>query len=187
MKTNTYNNNNVIRKERFEFIFYINNHIICQRYFTINNFNEDSVNSTIELKEMMDNLIGMNSLNGKLGIIPDFLKQKSKEFLWKRYNPYFEPNLNETTTNVITEEPIKNIYHRTINYQLDIRIDEKSLVKGEFNGNLFHPPSEKNQINIKEIAPVIIKEIRDTLSQKNYTIDDELVAIKDEIYAISPR
>ena len=35
--------------QRFEFILYINNHIICQRFFNIRDFNEDSLNS-FELK-----------------------------------------------------------------------------------------------------------------------------------------
>ena len=48
--------------ERFEFIFYINNHIICQRFFNIKNFNEDSLVS-LEIKDMLDSIGGMK--NGK--------------------------------------------------------------------------------------------------------------------------
>ena len=64
-------------QERFEFMLRINGHPICQRYFDIRNFNEDSINS-MEMKELMDTLAGMNNGDfGSMGIIPNFLKGKS--------------------------------------------------------------------------------------------------------------
>lgn len=186
MKTNNYINR--AKEERFEFIFYINNNIICQRYFNINNFNEDSVNSTVELKELMDNLIGFynDGQSSNLGVIPSFLKKKSKEYLWEYYKPYAETQY---------EEPNKNIYEKIDNFQLEIRVDKKTLIKGEFSGNFF-PPKVRYSVKIggvkegdkviqESIIPQIISEIRVALSQKNYTVDDELVAIKDEINQIS--
>lgn len=184
MKTNNYINK--AKEERFEFIFYINNNIICQRYFDIFRFNENSVNSTLELKELMDNLIGMNSLNGQLGIIPNFLKQKSKEYLWDYYKPYAETQY---------EEPVKNIYDKVDNFQLEIKVDKKTIIKGEFSGNFFQPKvrysvkisgiKDGDKVIQESIVPQIMGEIRTALSQKNYTIDDELVAIKEEISEIS--
>lgn len=178
-----------IEEQRFEFVLYINNNIICQRYFNIRDFNESSVNS-LELKELMDNLIGMNNngQEGSLGIIPNFLKKKSKEYLWGSYKPYAETQYEET---------IKNNYYKITNYQLEIKVDKKVIVKGEFSGNVFQPPSAKNQTNIgnvknsegvviqEGIIPEIQNEIRYYLSQKNYTIDSEIVKIKKEIELIS--
>jgi hypothetical protein len=78
-----------IEDQRFEFVLYINDHIICQRYFNIYDFNEDSIKS-LELKEMMDNIAGMNNGDyGSQGIIPNHLKEKSLTYLWDNYNPYF--------------------------------------------------------------------------------------------------
>jgi hypothetical protein len=71
-----------LEDQRFEFVLYINNHIICQRYFSIRDFDENYVNLA-NLKMMMDNLTGVNIDGGSnMGIIPSFLKAKSVDFLW---------------------------------------------------------------------------------------------------------
>ena len=76
-----------IEKQRFEFILRINGHVICQRYFDIRNFNEDSVNS-MEMKELIDKLAGTNNTTfGLLGMIPEFLQNKSREYLMN-YQPF---------------------------------------------------------------------------------------------------
>lgn len=41
----------------FEFILYVNNNIICQRFFDITNYNEEVLKS-YELKELMDEITG---------------------------------------------------------------------------------------------------------------------------------
>lgn len=61
-----------IRKERFEFILTVNDNIICQRYFKINNFNENSLKS-IELKDVIDLCVSM---------IDNDLKSKSRVYTW---------------------------------------------------------------------------------------------------------
>jgi hypothetical protein len=94
---------------KYQFVLYINENIICQRYFNIYDFNEDSLNS-IEIKDLMDAITGIN--NGKYssqGIIPRHLKQKSIKYLWDTYNPYFlqneelNRNINTTQTNLAQE------------------------------------------------------------------------------------
>jgi hypothetical protein len=59
-------------KERFQFLLWVNDNIICQRYFKINGYNNDSLRS-LEFKETMDNVIGM---------IKDDLISKSRIFMW---------------------------------------------------------------------------------------------------------
>ena len=71
----------------FEFSLRINNHIICQRYFSIKNYNNDSRES-LEIKEMMDDIIGVNQ-ELKLGIIPEFFKQQC---IANSYKPYYSQN-----------------------------------------------------------------------------------------------
>ena len=59
--------NNFWENYRFEFTLYINEKkergennkpIICQRFFNVRNFNKEVINS-LDLKELMDNLVGV--------------------------------------------------------------------------------------------------------------------------------
>lgn len=146
-----------IEEQRFEFVLYINDHIICQRYFNIRDYNEDS-NQSLEMKELIDNIAGMNIDNiGTMGIIPTFLKAKAVDYLWINYNPYY----------IQPEEGSKNIYEKLDNFQFEIKVDKISVVKTQFTGNFF-PPKVRYDVNIKEIIPAIMAEIRHFLSQKKY-------------------
>ena len=150
-----------IEEQRFEFVLYINDHIICQRYFNIRDYNEESVKS-LELKELMDNVAGMNNGQyGALGIIPKYLQKKSKEYLWDNYNPYFVQKEDE--------EAGKSIFDKIDNFQFEIKIDKVSVAKSQFCGNYF-PPKVRYAVDVREIIPSIMSEIRYSLSQKNYTI-----------------
>jgi len=148
-----------IEEQRFEFILYINDHIICQRYFNIRDYNEDSLKS-YELKELMDNIAGMNNGQyGTLGIIPRYLQKKSKEYLWDNYNPYFVQKDDE--------EVGKSIFDKIDNFQFEIKIDKVSVAKSQFCGNYF-PPKVRYAVDVREIIPSIMSEIRHSLSQKKY-------------------
>lgn len=59
-------------KERFQFTFSINDNVICQRYFRINNFDYASIES-LELKETMDECVDM---------IQKDLESKSRIYMW---------------------------------------------------------------------------------------------------------
>lgn len=59
-------------KERFQFLLWVNDNIICQRYFKINGYNNDSLRS-LEFKETMDDIVQM---------IKDDLVSKSRVFMW---------------------------------------------------------------------------------------------------------
>lgn len=144
-----------VEEQRFEFVLYINKHIICQRYFSIKDFNEDSITS-LELKELMDKIVGVNDY--PLGIIPNHLKKKSEEYLWKFYNPY----------NKQTEVPVKNNFEKEDIYDFEIIVDKFVIAQSFFSGNFF-PPQVRYQVDIKDLIPQIINEIKETLSKKNYT------------------
>jgi hypothetical protein len=146
-----------IEEQRFEFLLYINDNIICQRYFNIRDYNEDSVKS-LKLKELMDTLTGVsNDILGELGVIPNHLKNKTIDYLWNTYNPYY----------VQTEENSKNFSDKIDDFQFEIRVDKSVVAKSQFSGNLF-PPKVRYAVDIKEIIPSIISEIRYYLSQKKY-------------------
>lgn len=147
-----------IEEQRFEFILYINDHIICQRYFNIRDYNDDAIKS-VEMKQLMENICGMNNGNwGELGIIPKFLKNKAVDYIWNNYNPY----------NILPDQGTKNIYEKIDNFQFEIRVDKKMVAKSQFTGNVF-PPKVRYAVDIKEIIPSIMGEIRQFLSQKKYT------------------
>jgi hypothetical protein len=147
-----------IEEQRFEFVLYINNHIICQRYFNIKDFNEESIKS-LEMKELMDALCGMNNGEfGEMGIVPNFLKAKSRDYLWANYNPY-------ATTQELNP---RNIFEKIDDFQFEIKVDKKTVGKSMFSGNYF-PPKVRYAVDIKEIIPTIMNEIRYFLSLKNYT------------------
>lgn len=79
-----------IRKERFEFIYKINDNIICQRFFKINNFNDQVIYST----ELYD------TINEITDLLDNDLKSKSRIYTWYMYDKdhvdeEFIPQINE--------------------------------------------------------------------------------------------
>lgn len=146
-----------VEEQRFEFSLFINDNIICQRYLNIRDFNEDSVNS-LEIKDLIDSIVGMNNEMGGLGIIPNLLKKRTLRLMWDNYNPY---SLTHDDSN-------KNIFEKIDNFQFEVRVDKKLAVKGQFCGNFF-PPKVRYAVDIKEVIPEIMSEIRYYLSLKNYT------------------
>ena len=149
-----------IEEQRFEFVLYINNNIICQRYFHIFDFNEESIKS-LELKEMMDEIAGMHNgnLGWSLGIIPSFLKRKSMQYLWDNYNPYF----------IQTEESYKTPPKKGDVFQFEFKVDKRVVSAAQFS-NEFFTLNPKVSVDIREVIPTIMSEIRQTLSRKNYSI-----------------
>lgn len=59
-------------RERFQFLLYVNENVICQRYFRINNFDYSSIES-LELKEVMDDCVKK---------IQQDLVEKSRVYMW---------------------------------------------------------------------------------------------------------
>lgn len=144
-------------QQRFEFLLYINNHIICQRYFNIRDYNEDVIQSS-EMKDLIDSIVGMDTDGfGGMGIIPKHLKNKSVDYSWANYRPY----------DLQVEEGNKNIFEKIDNFQFEIKVDKNSVAKAQFSGNFF-PPKVRYAVDIKEIIPSIMTEIRNYFSQKNY-------------------
>ena len=70
---------NIAYKSKFQFLIWVNDNVICQRYFKINGFNEESV-YTEEFS---------NCMNGIVDSIQEDLKSKSRIFMW--YTNMAEP------------------------------------------------------------------------------------------------
>lgn len=64
------------REERFEFLLFVNNNLICKRNFKINNYIEESMTS-LDFKHTIDDIVRM---------IDDDLKSKSRVYTWYYYD-----------------------------------------------------------------------------------------------------
>lgn len=161
---------NKIREERFEFVFYINNNIIVQRFFQVPHYNKD-FRFSYEVKELMDILMGMNNgPYGSLGIIPNNFKEKNMMVEWKDYNPLYAQSpeqVNPYDYDLFQKEDI---------FSLDIKVDKRKVGSAQFCGNYF-PRHVRHQVDITGIIPEIISEIIDYMSFEEYDIveKEELV------------
>jgi len=151
-----------IEEQRFEFVLYINNNIICQRFFNIYNFNEESVFSS-DMDDMMKEICGMNNGKfGSLGIIPNHLKAQSMEYLWGGYNPY----------ELQTEDSYQHPPKKGDFFQFEFKVDKNVVASAEFS-NEFFTLSNKVSVDIRNVIPEIMNEIRTTTSKKTYDISTE--------------
>jgi hypothetical protein len=121
---------------------------------------------SIELKQLMDAITGMkNGEHGSLGIIPRHLQKKSLTYLWDNYNPFF----------IQSDDGNKNSLDRNDNFQFEIKVDEVSVAKSEFSGNYF-PPKVRYSVDVREIIPEIMSEIRYYLSLDKLNVSKDTKA-----------
>jgi hypothetical protein len=149
-----------VEDQRFEFVLYINKNIICSRSFSVKDFNEKSLRS-VELKELMDKVVGMHN-GAYMGIIPKYLKKVAMEYMWKYYNPHnsYQQKFEEG----------KNLFEKEDTFDFEIKVDKAVMAQSTFSGNYF-PQQVRYQVNIKEVIPNIMSEIKYVLSQNNYTTE----------------
>lgn len=133
---------------RFEFVLSLNGHIICQRLFDIKGYNEEVLKS-MDLKYLVDDCVEL---------IENDLKEKSVEQLWKYFNPYAEQTQEEIDKNKFISE--KQRY-----FDFAIKVDGKPVIEKRFDGH-YYSLNAKLQVDIKDIIPVLINEIRSTFSRK---------------------
>lgn len=72
-------------KERFQFLLSVNDNIICQRYFKINGFNNESLHSMELLKALGDDFYETMDGEVKMGVvkmIQNDLESKSRIYMW---------------------------------------------------------------------------------------------------------
>lgn len=148
------NNNKKIEEQRFEFLLYINGNIICQRYFHIKGFNEESLGS-FELHNMAAECAN---------IVKKDLKLKTIDYLWKYYNPYKAQTDDEISK--------KGIYDKNDDFEFEVKIDKKTVIKRGFSGCPY-PPKVRYQVDIKDIIYDVIARIRYYLTLKDYTYNFE--------------
>lgn len=138
--------------KKFEFVLYINGNIICQRYFTVKDFNPNSIRS-IEAKDCVDSCVFL---------IEKDLKEKTFEYLYKSYNPYKE----QTQEEIVYE----NIYDEEDVFDFEIKTDDKIIARKRFTGNVY-PQRIRYSVDVRKIIPSLIKEIQETFSGENFNVE----------------
>jgi hypothetical protein len=120
----------------FDFSLFINDKIICQRFFNDNQFKKTDVD--------FDQAIEIITVTTDL--IKDLLKSQSIELLWKNYDSY-----NRKT--IIHKETKNDLFMVTVSYNSQL------LVSSYINGNIYQPKIKYN-VDIRPIIPIIIANIR---------------------------
>jgi len=138
--------------KKFEFILRINGNIICQRYFSVRNFNPKSPNS-YDMLECVEQCTYM---------IQEQLKDKAVDYLWGQFNPY-----DKQTEEQINRTPI---YDKEDIFDFEIRIDERVIATKRFTGNVY-PQRVRYSVDIRELIPSIIYRIQETLSEENLSVE----------------
>jgi len=155
----------------FEFVLKINEHIICQRYFSVKNYNTECRES-LEIKQMIDDIMSVNTAY-TLGIIPEFFKNQCMGHTYRdtqmSYNQ--EKNFSNDKDDIFTFEVLKNNINRIRESNGDFDFEDlkkQTVAVGSFNGNLFHP-NVRYEIDIRSIISDITKTLQRAMSMKNYT------------------
>lgn len=134
------------RKENqsFEFLFSINDNIICQRYFSVNNFNINVKNSQT-FKDECDNIV-------------EIIKKKVKDISLNHMNDYVyfyaeEPNIYDTNGEYD-------------NFYVYIKYYDKVIYSRIFPAYVYPTRIRKN-VDIRNYLSTIINKLQDVLSSKN--------------------
>jgi len=142
--------------KKFEFVLYINGNIICQRYFTVKNFNHKSLKS-LEAKYCLDECVEM---------IQKDLTKKTYEYLYRSYNPY-KKQLQEDIV-------VENIFDNEDVFDFEIKTEIKNelrlIGKRRFTGNVY-PQRVRYSVDVRKIIPALIKEIQETFSREKFSVE----------------
>ena len=117
------------KDERFDFILYVNDFIICKRNFRILDYIEDSMHS-VEFKEEIDNLVRL---------VDEDFKSKSRIWVWNYFNP-MEPEANEELNS-----PLLKPYECT--FKIEIK-DNKKLVYSRIWDGYGYPKLLRERVDI---------------------------------------
>lgn len=138
-------------KEPYEFLFKINDNIIVQRFFTVNNYNPQSCFS-LELKNAIDECVF---------IIQNEMKSRSLDFM-DEFKYYFADDSN---------------FDRNSNddhYYFQIKVEGKTVIESGWSANIY-PAKIRYDVNIKKYISRIIGIIQNALSMPNRKLTTEYV------------
>jgi len=163
------------KKERFEFLFKINGNIICQRYFPIIGYSGDEAEYLKDFTPNPNHLFKSKELFLLTDSIRNkFIKhmtKKSVDYLWSTYNPYKEQTQEELDTKRVRreEKSLKKDF-----YTFEIKVDNKVISESIIPADAFPPgdkfnPGPRYNVDIKELIPLIMAEIRNCFTRKKYS------------------
>jgi len=138
--------------KKFEFILYINGNIICQRYFSVKNYNH----------RVLKSLDMIECVNDCTRIIQKDMKAKSKDYLWGHFNPY--------KVQAKEDVPTVDVYEKEDTFDFEIKVDGRCVAKRTFTGNVY-PQRVRYSVDIRKIIPSIIDTIQETLSRENFDVE----------------
>jgi hypothetical protein len=95
-------------------------------------------------------------------IITNDLKSKSEDYLWGQFKPYHEQKVEDI--------PRNDIYEKEDTFDFEIRVDNRSVAKRTFTGNVY-PQRVRYSVDIRKIIPPIIDTIQETLSSENFDVE----------------
>ena len=144
--------------KKFEFILSINGNIICQRYFSVKNFNPKVLRS-VDLTECVEECVRL---------IQKDLKNKTYEYMYNSYNPY-RKQLQEDIM-------VENIYDNEDVFDFEIKMDERTIIKKRFTGNVY-PQRVRYSVDVRKIIPSIIKEIQETFYLQIFDVEYSGIAL----------
>lgn len=121
---------------QFDFSLFINDKIICQRFFNDHKFK----NYEVDFNQAIQIIVEPTNL------IKDLLKSQSIELLWKNFDSY-----NHNT--LFYKETKSDLFKITISY------NSKLIASSSIDGNIYQPKIKYN-VNIRPIIPLIISSIR---------------------------
>lgn len=127
-------------KERFQFILYLNDDVICQRYFRVNGFIQDSLYS----KELME------SVKSIVDMIKEELNSKSRIYQWYtqsrlKINGFADPKETEYLVIETEDEEKPEPYEYT--FKFVFMADEKSIYECIWDGSRY-PRFIRNGIDL---------------------------------------
>jgi|TARA_B100001564_G_C20624201_1_gene663872 hypothetical protein len=127
--------------QKCEFLLELGNNIICQRYFTVRNFNPKSMYS-IDLK---------NTLSYIVDKIESSLVLKTLHFLDSSYRENSNDSVNKGETFTIT-----------------IKVGNRKILSTIFPSSVY-PPKIRYTVDIRPQISYILRELTETMSQKKLT------------------
>ena len=130
-------------KEPYEFLFKINDNIIVQRFFTVNEYNPRAAYS-LELKSVVDNCVE---------VIQNEMKNRTLDFM-DEFKYYFEDNPDYERNN---SQDI---------YCFQICVNGKIIIESGLDGTIY-PAKIRYDVNIKRYIGRIINTIQNVLSMPN--------------------
>ena len=130
--------------QQFEFKLLLNNNIIIQRLFSVNNFNKNAINS-LDFKESVDYI---------QDIINNHLKEKTLVYMFDNFYEFlYDPNFDSN----------KNSVDKFI---MEIRKDNQLLSYREWPASIY-PSAIRHSVDIRCYIFHIIKDLQKTLSEPN--------------------